>query len=220
MKIKKLNPLLFFFLFLLTVLVPAQAVAISLGELIETNGSIEVGDKLFSDFATNRPFLQVEGRTFSGNAGLGFMSTGNIPSGVTPLPSNISFTVTALDPNFRITAFSSAVGTLPTGTGTVLIIDTALDLGTVSVLGSGSIFTTGLPINGTLPIINTVPLSQAVQSLRFLRTVQFTGPSSGDRGFNMSVTQKPLPEPSTILLFGSGGLAALSAWRWKKNGAG
>ena len=75
---------------------------------------------------------------------------------IMPLPGNISFTVTALDPNFRITAVSdSAVAeALPTGAGTVLITDTAFDLGTVSVLGSGSIFTTGLPINGTLPIIN------------------------------------------------------------------
>ena len=103
MKIKKWSSLLFFLLFLLTVLVPTRALAISLGELIAENGTIMVGDKLFSEFATNRPLVEVEGQTFSGNAGLGFTSTSNIPMGDTRPPGNISFTVTALDPNFRIT---------------------------------------------------------------------------------------------------------------------
>ena len=52
-----------------------------------------------------------------------------------------------------------------------------------------------------------------------MRTVQLTGPLEGGQAFNMSVTQTFIPEPSTVLLFGTG-LAGLGLWRWKKNRVG
>ena len=219
MTIKKWSPLLCCLLFLLLVLVSAQAGAITLGELELTNGTITVGDKLFSNFATNAPFIEVDGRTFGDNAGLNFTSMPDFGPDFSAT-TNISFTVTALDPLFRISGFNSAVGGLPEGTGTVGITDMALDLGTNNVLGSGFIFTTGLPISETLPILNSVALSTQVKALRFERTVDLTGPLAGGDGLglNMSVSQTPIPEPSTVVLFGAG-LAGLGLWRWKKIGA-
>ena len=222
MKIKKWSSLLFFLLFLLTVLVPTRALAISLGDLIDSGGSIMNEDKKFSDFETTFRQIDVEARLFpGGNAGLSFFSTpdfGPDDSATTV----ISFRVTALDPNFRITELFQAVAELPGGAGTVRITDTAFDLGTGNVLGSGSIFTTGLPISEDLPIVNSYALSTPVQALQFVRLVDFTGPLSREQGGfrnNMSVTQTFIPEPSTVLLFGTG-LAGLGLWRWKKNRVG
>ena len=219
MKIKKWSPLLFPFLLFLPVLLPAQAQAITLGELELTNGTIELGDKRFSDFETNVPGVQVEGRIFPlGNTGLRFMSMPNFGPD-SSFTANIGFTVTVLDPNFRISELFQAAFVLPEGTGTIRVTDTAFALGTNTVLGSGSIFTTGLPISGTLPILNSYALSHQVKALRFERRVDFTGPLSGDLSLAMSATQTPIPEPSTVLLLGSG-VAGLVLWRWKKNRVG
>lgn len=198
-----------------------QVEAISLGELIDTGGSLEVGDKLFSDFQTNRPFVEVETRVFSGNdglnEGLNFSGTSNLGSGSILPTSFINFTVTVLDPNFYITRFRSAVAVLPFGTGTVQLTDKALVLGTTTLLSDPQVITTmGLPGGGPLPIVESSDFTQGVTSFRFMRTVEFSGPLEGNQRFNMSVSQTPIPEPSTMLLFGTG-LAGLVAWRYRKN---
>ena len=198
---------------------PAHAAPINLQDLIDDKESITVDDKLFSDFASNRgDLIDVEGAIFGPNAGLRFMSTPNFGPDFMGT-TNISFIVTALDQNFRISALFQAVAALPEGTGTIRITDTAFALGTNDVLGSGEILTTGLPIGGT-PMVNVYALSKQVQALRFERRVDFTGPLSGGDGLtlNMSVTQSIIPEPSTVLLFGTG-IAGLGLWRWKKNRA-
>ena len=219
MKIKKWAPLILFTPFLLTIFVPALVLAIPLGDLIDSGGSIMNEDKKFSDFETTRPQIDVGARLFAnGNAGLSFFSTpdfGPDDSAATV----ISFTVTALDPNFRITELFQAVPELPEGVGTIRITDTAFALDSGDVLGSGSIMTTGLPVSETLPIVNSYALSTPVQALQFVRIVELNGPLSSEQGGfrnNMSVTQTFIPEPSTVLLFGTG-LAGLGIWRWKKS---
>ena len=210
----KVRTTIFTLLSFLVALFPSHVGAITLGELEETVGTIEVGDKLFSDFTTNRPGISVEGLIFPlGNPGLRFRGAVDFGSDIMTT-TNIGFTVTVLDPTLRITELFQAFVQVPTGDGTLRITDTAYALVTDTVLGSGTLFTTGLP-TGPTPILNMYNLTIAVSEFRFERIVELTGPLSGPIVQAMSTTQAPIPEPSTIFLFGTG-LAGLGFWRYRK----
>lgn len=73
----------------------------------------------------------------------------------------------------------------------------------------------GLTLNGTLTFLNTE--SANILNMSFL---QLWGGDivNKDKGMDFRANLQPVPEPSTMILFGSG-LIGLVGWRWRKSRA-
>jgi hypothetical protein len=192
---------------------PAYSATFDLVTLIQSHGTITVGDKLFSNFSA-APDVEVGGVTIttlnSGELGLRFSGSDTVVHGEVAT-SFIGYTVTVTDPAFLIHDFTSSVSS--SSPGYVL----ALDI-TLTYLGAGSPLVINLSSSG--PSTSHVNLGQDVTSVsvRIDETQSnstannVTSNLSADNTFSQSPAPTAVPEPATVLLLGSG-FAGLASWQ-------
>ncbi len=218
-------------------LVGGQAQAVSLGELISSQGSITVGDKQFSnfrytangftndltgltwgnteaDYLAQARMVTVTGDVQDGNYGLDFMSNWHAEGGV-EASFGIDYLVTVLDPAKYLSDFHLDGSPSGTSGGHVNVLETVSD-----VVGHSLIPTTP---PGSLNIYFHGPndLQQNDFSLTnpgimpksaFIETdVTFSAPgtSTASLGHIQQSFSQAVPEPSTFVLALCGGVGAL-----------
>lgn len=128
-------------------LVSGQAQAISLADLISNNGTITVGDKLFSDFGyiatgfdnhatdpvsfwggtpadylAQAAFIEVVGETVAGNYGLKFIGDWHVHSGESA-SAQFSYKVTVTDPAYYLSDFHMYGAPSVTGAASVKVTE-------------------------------------------------------------------------------------------------
>ena len=230
------------FFFLVCSAARAEAESILLVDLIEADGSIVQGDKLFDNFRvqTVREFgfsflfigaIAVEGITRNGEHGLrfsgGLMGQGQ-PEGSSGFGVLLSYSVTSLDPQLRLHDVTIASGVTVANGGVQL---------TERVLGPDSVLlaTASASAGGTFPtdpgvteisdhqlLVNAVSAIdvQSTINLIALRT-QFCTPCGRasinyiDYTFSQVPQTQAIPEPGTLLLIGMG--IATGCARQKRN---
>ena len=218
-------------------MVAGQAQAVTLAELISTNGTITVGDKLFSDFAytadgfTNdatglvwggtaadylaqAALITVTGSQLDGNWGLDFMGNWHV-NGATA-NANIDYKVTVLDPakylsDFHLDGSPSVIG----ASGQAQVIESVNSVG-----GHGAIPT--VP-NDLLTIYSATGVGTDVNDVSFTAAGNFPraamietdiilsalpGSQASLGHVQESFSQSPVPEPSTYAMV-LAGLAAV-----------
>lgn len=218
-------------------MVSGQARAVSLGELISTQGSITIGDKQFSnfrytangftndltgsvwgnteaDYLAQARLVTVTGDIQDGNYGLDFMSNWHAENGV-EASFGIDYAVTVLDPNKYLSDFHLDGSPSGTGNGHVNVLETVSDS-----VGHSLIPTTP---PGSLNIYfhspnelqqNDFSLTNAgvMPKSAFIETdVTFSAPlnSTASLGHMQQSFSQAVPEPSTFVLALCGGIGAL-----------
>ena len=149
------------------------AAVLTLGDLINTNGSITVGDKVFSNFAYtgsgNVPvaaLINVTGGIFSGNIGLKFEGNWSTISPVGD-DSIIAYTVTVTDPDFKIIgAVVSSDASVVGGFGYVSITDS------FSSPNDNDTITSFIAVPGNTQLTSTVNFASPVSVLDATKDIQ------------------------------------------------
>lgn len=218
-------------------MVSGQAQAVSLGELISSQGSITVGDKQFSnfrytangftndktgsvwgnteaDYLAQAGMVTVTGDIQDGNYGLDFMSNWHAENGV-EASFGIDYLVTVLDPTKYLSDFHLDGSPSGTGGGHVNVLETVSDAVGHSLIpttppGSLNIYfhsETGLQQND-FSLTNPGIMPKSA----FIETdVTFSAPlnSTASLGHIQQSFSQAVPEPSTFALALCGGIGAL-----------
>ncbi|MFB2967785.1 PEP-CTERM sorting domain-containing protein [Aerosakkonema sp. BLCC-F183] len=207
---------------------PVAAATFNLGNLIDSNGSFTVGDKLFSDFTAtidcqpavcNPAFVGpidpdsisvttldtgLEGIRFSGP----FFADANNAIDVL-----IGYSVEALDPNMAISdihlAFNGQpIPPPPMGNSRTSVVETVFDLDNNII---GQTFVSNPP-----PILNNaIDLDKPVKKAKVVKDIQLKGGTTGIATISFidqRVSQTKVPEPGTVgslVLFGLCGMGLI-----------
>jgi len=192
----------------------------NLATLIANGDSIQVGDKLFSNFAYSstgnmpassgvnvNPFTDA-----SGNFGLGFQGAFLDAIGGGSSTASITYTVTVLDPNLQISDahLSGNPAVLPdAGTGTMDVTETSTAPGSLTIFDhnpGGNRLTDSLVFGSTHPslTVTTNIVGAAGTGVATLSLI--------DETFSQT---RVVPEPASLVLWGLGGLA-LFGWRGRR----
>ena len=194
----------------------AQAGSIKLSDLIANEGTIKVGDKLFSDFTfdmtangrntapRNASGIKVSGKLQGGLPTLSF--TGGMYAGEnSSLDLIIGYKVTVLDPNKRLSDIHLIFNGSTKGTGFTNVVETVFGPDELTVIGQADV--TNPPKKLSTNIDLDTPVSMAfVRKDIFLfggrkgkATISFI-----DQAFSQTRPPQNVPEPASLLLLGSG----------------
>jgi len=188
--------------------VPAQAV------LIGQAGTIVVGDKSFSNFTCNVVVvgtgtpancsgIDVTGSIDQfGNIGLSFQTGANVNVPNSTVDILIRYDATVLDPTRLISDVHLAFNGAITGTGFTNVTETIVGLNPVTgIIGQ-------VDVHNPPPVLDaTINLSQLASSIRVTKDI-FLGAGSGPGSATVSfvdqfLSQTPVPEPASMVLFGT-----------------
>jgi len=208
----------------------ADIVDPSLADLISTGGSITVGDKVFSQFSytgnSTAPTsanlfvgpIPPNGTDAFGNFGLQFAGGASSPVTGGTTDFTIGYTVTNLGTtplitDVHLTSNLSIAGTPQTGAGgTIVETINAANVGVVAQINN-SVTATSSSLDSQASFNPAGPY----QSLRVTKDVQLVGTDVAfanvsfiDQSFSQVV-----PEPSSLLLMGLGGLG-LMGYSWRR----
>jgi hypothetical protein len=188
----------------------AQADPIPITDLIAGGGTIEQGDKLFSDFTvTFNPTgpdtspadasgILVEGVTIGDNYGLRF--TGNMAVGAgSSLDILIGYKVTVQDPSALITDIHLGFDGTVEGTGFTSVTETALKADQITVLGQAHVTNPPPTMSQVIDLSEPVPMVFLKKDIFLLG-----GPDGSAQITTVDQAVSQTPEPSTLLLLGTG----------------
>lgn len=212
----------------------AAPLSVSLADLIARQGTIQEGDKLFSNFgyvtnSANFPTagdIQVQGEVIGGNNGIGFVSGWHANPGEGLKAAKITYTVSTLAPDYYISDIHldgdpSLIG----GTGQSVVKLSASDLSHTSVLPSPGVLQI-YGVSGSPSVVNafanTVGLASNLRKLdvetTILQSADVANATASVLHIQQSFSQAPVPEPSSLALVSVGLLAVgtMSARRKSK----
>lgn len=189
--------------------------SVSLADLISNQGTIQEGDKLFSNFGyvtTSNTFpkaadIQVQGEVIGGNNGIGFVSGWHANPGEGLQTAKITYSVTTLASNYHISDIHldgdpSLIG----GAGQSIVKLTANDQGHTSVLPSPGVLQI-YGVVGTPGVVNatadTVGLASNLRKLdietTILQSADVVNATASVLHIQESFSQA-VPEPSSVAL--------------------
>jgi len=194
----------------------AQAGSIKLSDLIANEGTITVGDKLFSDFTfdltANGPNtappdasgIKVKGKVKGGLSALCF--TGGMFAGVdSSLDILIGYKVTVLDPNKRLSDIHLIFNGSTTGTGFTNVVETVFGPDDLTVIGQADVTNPPKKLSTNIDLDTPVSMAFVTKDIFLFGGRDGTATISFiDQAFSQIRPPQNVPEPASLLLLGSG----------------
>jgi hypothetical protein len=196
------------------------AYAVSLANLIATDGSITVGDRIFSNFSfqanqalgtvnpTTADGINVSGLTIGGSAAL---QLGSFFVASTPTPNSalgllVGYTVSTVSGAPTISQFDLRFNGTALGTGIANVTDTAFIPNTNTIIGQGF-------VQSPTQLSSALHLSGQFASVAITSSIGLFSGGNGSASFSFVQVSQPVPLPGTFLAFGAP-WAIFAAWRW------